>query len=213
MNLQKSLALMKDVLFPIFCVECHKEGEWWCENCRAKQVIPLIQTQLNLSSNLNLITALFPYQEGEIIAKLIHEFKYRYVRDLASLWRAILAKSNFQTSAILIVPVPLHSRRERDRGFNQAKIIADLLGDFLGIPVESKSLVRVRSTDQQAKLSKVAREENVRQAFAWQGASPPRLVLIVDDVYTTGATMQECARVLKEVGVSQVEGFVLGKAV
>jgi ComF family protein len=109
-----------------------------------------------------------------------------------------------------IVPVPLHPRRHAERGFNQAELIAHIAADFIGKPVAT-TLRRTRYTENQAKLPKEEREKNIAGAFArHRGADAAgKRVLLVDDVYTTGATMQECARVLKAAGAISVSGFAV----
>jgi len=219
----------KDILFPVFCVECGGEGEWWCEKCLGKKKVqpmhwcPGCANEVAAGKRceackavayLDGVTALFNYEEGTPVAKLIHHFKYRYVREIGEIWRNLLTSI---PSLGAIIPIPLHPRRERERGFNQAKLLAEILSDELKIAghsaaIDDDNLVRKRFTRQQARLSKEERLENVTDAFIWRGQSPaPRLALLVDDVYTTGATMQECARVLKQHGTERVWGFVLGR--
>ncbi len=204
----KITSLIKDILFPIFCARCGKEGEWWCQACRAGLAL---ESEVAPRPYLDRITTLGAYREGEPLARLIRDFKYRYAQDSIKFWKDCILESGFKTNALAIIPVPLHTRRSRERGFNQAALIAEALGQSLGIPVVLGSLVRVRYTRQQARLNKASREENVRAAFAWRGETPPRHLLLVDDVYTTGATMQECARVLRTAGAEVAEGFALAR--
>jgi ComF family protein len=105
--------------------------------------------------------------------------------------------------------VPLFRARERDRDYNQSAVIAGCLGEKYSLPLDTKSLVRVRATKQQATLSREERYKNVQSAFVWQGGDVPKEVLLVDDVFTTGATLEACARALKEAGVEVVHGFTL----
>ena len=108
-----------------------------------------------------------------------------------------------------IVPVPLHPRRYAERGFNQARLLADILGQKIGRPVVDL-LKRDRYTLQQAKLSREERQLNVHHAFLNSNFNA-NAVLLVDDVFTTGATMQECARVLKASGVKKVIGLSVAR--
>ena len=111
-----------------------------------------------------------------------------------------------------IIPVPLHLRRERERGFNQSEIIAELFAKKFALEV-NKNLRRVIYTVQQVKLSGEERRANLKNAFDFRqnGQAIPEKVLLVDDVFTTGATMQECAKVLKNNGVKVVWGLALAR--
>ncbi|MFA5062302.1 MAG: ComF family protein [Patescibacteria group bacterium] len=205
---------VKDLFFPIFCAKCGREGEWLCENCLGK-----IETaKVNFDSvdlagtDLDGLFYLFYYNDQDFIAKLIRGFKYGYAREMAEIWKSFILKCDL-VSGFTIVPVPLHPRRQRERGFNQSQILAELLAEVFDLPIENKGLVRVRNTVQQAKLSGEQRKNNVKDAFAWKSAdAPPQNVLLVDDVYTTGATMAQCAKVLKQNGANKVRGFVLAKS-
>lgn len=171
------------------------------------------------------LTAFFDYKENTPLAKLIKMFKYNYTRDVEKLWRDILIcgvelGSNFGNNKNpAVIGIPLHPRRQRERGFNQSEILARVFLDVLkkdypqASYVENK-LIRSRYTEQQAKLSKDGRRKNVHEAFVWQSPEkPPNKVILVDDVFTTGATMEECARVLKQNGAKYVYGLTLGRAV
>lgn len=106
-----------------------------------------------------------------------------------------------------IVPVPLHSSKQRSRGFNQAELLAEALGEETGIPVR-RLLIKQKKTKDQKSLSKNQRKKNVKDAFAVDedraGQKMPESVLLLDDVCTTGSTLTACARVLKEKGVARV---------
>jgi len=106
--------------------------------------------------------------------------------------------------------VPLYPRRERERGYNQAKIIGQLLAGKLGCSFAPNALQRVRATRQQAALSRSERAENVRGAFISR-CLPAENIILVDDVFTTGATMNACASALKAAGARRVWGFALAK--
>jgi ComF family protein len=110
----------------------------------------------------------------------------------------------------LIVPVPLHRRRLRQRGYNQSLELARHLGAAWGISVAPEWLVRHRETSRQTSLSRQERSRNVRGAFAWKGpALGAKRVVLIDDVYTSGATANECAGVLKRSGAGTVEVLTL----
>jgi ComF family protein len=114
----------------------------------------------------------------------------------------------------LFVPVPLHPRREAKRGYNQANLLARALGDALEVPVASRLLQRSRATVSQTKLNRKQRRENVSGAFAYTNDIPldDMHLTLVDDVATTGATLEACADVLLAHGAECVNAFTLARA-
>jgi len=113
----------------------------------------------------------------------------------------------------LIIPVPLHRKRLLWRGFNQSTEISRIIGKRLDKPVLHKGLTRIRNTPPQTRLGREERQTNIKGAFR---AAPKQIrgkaILLVDDVYTTGATLRECARTLKRAGASRVDALVLARA-
>lgn len=230
--LEGIIEYLKDVLFPVFCVECGEEGEWWCGKCRDKiKEIGVFRCPVcsvatekgetckkcSAVSSLDGVTALFNYVEGNYLSKLIHLFKYQYAHDVNRAWQSIiqerLGDDFIPLASITIIPVPLYSRRERERGFNQANIIAQILHDKYAVALlDAINLARSRYTLQQAKLNREERLKNLDNAFVWRGnAKAPINALLVDDVFTTGSTMQECAKILKQNGTEKVWGFALAR--
>ncbi|MDZ7267155.1 MAG: hypothetical protein ONB54_07495 [candidate division KSB1 bacterium] len=118
-----------------------------------------------------------------------------------------------QAESTALVPVPLHPRRQRERGFNQSLLIAQALGRSWGLPVLSGALQRIRFTTPQVGLSAEQRAHNLAGAFAPGRPVPPsvRRVFVVDDVLTTGATVKECAAALHLAGIEQVFAIVLAR--
>lgn len=110
----------------------------------------------------------------------------------------------------VMVPVPVHPSRMRSRGFNQAELLARLMGKQLGIAVCAKGLKRVKKTLPQKQLDQAARFKNLQHAFV-PGRLPPEVktVLLIDDIYTTGSTLESCARALRSMGVEKVYGLTL----
>ncbi|HYF63387.1 MAG TPA: ComF family protein, partial [Herpetosiphonaceae bacterium] len=114
-------------------------------------------------------------------------------------------------AAAALVAVPLHPDRQRERGFNQAALLAGELSRLWEIPLVD-GLARVRATDHQVGQNLRERELNVSGAFAWTGAAPPPTVLLIDDVLTTGATLLACSAALAEAGSGVVEALTLARA-
>ncbi|OGH71163.1 MAG: hypothetical protein A2921_03215 [Candidatus Magasanikbacteria bacterium RIFCSPLOWO2_01_FULL_43_20b] len=225
----KILQISKDCLFPIFCLGCDKEGEWVCADCFGKidlrgvfycpvcyrpngngACCAVCQPQ----SCLDRAVAIAVYQEENLVGKLIKALKYNYAEEIIAVFAKmidgfLIHQLGVLSEIDLIVPVPLHRRRFAERGFNQARLLADILGQKIGRPVVDL-LKRDRYTLQQAKLSREERQLNVHHAFV-NSDFRANAVLLVDDVFTTGATMQECARVLKSSGVKRVIGFSVAR--
>ena len=113
-----------------------------------------------------------------------------------------------------LVPVPVHRERLRERGYNQAELIARAMGSAVGLPVIDR-LERVRPTTKQHRLDRAARLANLRAAFSVRAAatSMPAAVIVVDDIVTTTATLEACASVLRSAGVREVYGFAVAREI
>ncbi len=207
---QGLISRVKDLLFPKFCAGCGQEGSWLCADCLPE--INTLKTEKAVA-NLDGITALFDYGENTA-SKLIKMFKYNYLLEIADIFEKIInaTKFNYNWQDFVIMPVPLHARRERERGFNQAEILGKIFSEKFGLSI-NKNLQRAIYTTQQAKLSREERLLNLENAFIWADKAKiaPEKVLLVDDVFTTGATMQECAKVLKNNGTKVVWSLVLAR--
>jgi len=156
---------------------------------------------------------------GGTLKDVILLFKYRKYAPL-SLPLAVFADAclgpdaPLWEKADLLVPVPLHPSRRRERGFNQARLLAQDLGRRRGLAVLAGSLVKVRNAPAQAGLRAADRERNVRRAYAVRHAErvQDKTLILVDDVTTTGSTIRECARVLKEARAKEVRTITLAQA-
>ncbi len=192
-----------------FCATCSEpfsgaiEGTFSCPNCRHR--------------HFAFECAAASFRARGLVRELILRFKYQhhyYLRRQLGLWLAAsLADERIRRQpADAIVPVPLHPRRERERGFNQAAAICPFLGRQAGLPTWP-ALRRERFTGTQTHLSRGQRLRNLRGAFTavprWpvQGAH----LLLVDDVFTTGATVHECARVLRHAGAASVRVLTIAR--
>lgn len=139
----------------------------------------------------------------------IYQFKYHNQRRFAAYYADELARAFSPVlktwNPDLIMPIPLHRKRRKIRGYNQALLVAEALGERTRLPVDTKSLVRVRYTSPQKKLDPVSRKRNLERAFAVKESFVPvSTVLLIDDIYTTGNTLDAAATKLKERGVGKV---------
>ena len=149
----------------------------------------------------------------------IHEFKYNGVPGLAEPFAGLMADAWAGASAAaglsvdLIVPVPLHVGRLRERGFNQSERLAFFVSPAIGAPMTPRALARIRHTEHQARLGPEERKRNVQGAFAADESwCAGRRVLLVDDVLTTGTTLCECAAALLAASAEQVSALTLARA-
>ena len=146
------------------------------------------------------------------VDRIIHALKYGHQLAVATWCGQQLAKCLTAHEADLVIPLPLHADRMRQRGFNQSAEIARVLGNCLNLPVDRSNVVRTRATPPQAELPYKARHKNVRGAFECHADFSGRRLLLIDDVMTTGASTNECARILKLHGAESVTVGVIARA-
>lgn len=221
-----------DVLFPSSCLGCEKEGSFLCDSCLwtipvnevqacpvCKKPSPYGKTHDGKCAGQTPLSGLIVaarYTGNPLLEKAITQFKYRYSRELSGqlgkLLHEVLKKNGGMGEGTIIVPIPLHPSRKRWRGFNQAEALADEVGKALGAPVVH-ILKRKKKTRQQAKLSRTERLENVKGAFALSEGQgyPGARILLVDDVSSTLATLEEAAKVLRDAGYTKITGAVLAR--
>ena len=155
-----------------------------------------------------------PFQYQQPLVYLIHQLKFARQLSMARLLGRLMTEhfANRPGLPDCLIPVPLHPKRLRERGFNQAMEISRVLGKGLNIPVLSRSCRRVKFTVAQSLLPLKKRRANVRNAFQVHGGLKDRHVAIVDDVLTTGNTANELARCLIRAGAKRVEVWVVARA-
>ncbi len=217
-----------DLLFPPKCGGCQTAGSLWCEVCRAavkpigppwceKCGEPFITVELCANCRTHPLqiekirsVALF---EGPL-RQAIHRFKYERLAGLAEPFGEMLADywRAEQLTADWLIPVPLHPSRERDRGYNQSELLARSLARRVDVPVSGRGLRRTRATAVQMTLNAAQRRENVANAFECiearvRGAQ----IIVLDDVCTTGATLDACAQAALKAGAASVMGLTLAR--
>lgn len=237
-NFRRLARLALDLIFPVTCLGCGQEGVLACPSCLTlvpepdAQVCPLCKTPYQHNgatcakcrgkTALDGLLVARPYR-FRLVAELIYALKYRFleraVPPLVDLLEESLAHHSLPLPD-LIIPVPLHPRRLRFRGFNQAELLARelarRLAPGLGIPIDTTVLERIRFTKPQMQTeTRAERLHNLAQAFAARpevaGPVVGKYIWLIDDVATTGTTLDECARVLKAAGARQVWGVVIAR--
>ncbi len=215
-----------DVLFPQECLYCHKEINRpypLCRKCEEAVTLFSSWTVSNSSCrHLSMLGAASSYQ-NPILRKTIHFFKYKQIISLQLPLSRLLIKfiernnylSSFPKEGIYVIPIPLFPRKRKERGFNQAELLAQPVALYFHWHYSPHFLQRIRNNPPQAQLEdKEKRKGNVKGIFNLQPSAKQlkgKIVLLVDDVFTTGATMEEAAKVLKKSGVKKIIGLVLAK--
>ena len=203
-----------DLIFPIACQNCDTEGEWLCQNCFQELQSSLVdQVKLKKVKYFERLWVVANYHQ-ELLSNILHIFKYKYVEDIGIFLSRIVVdflkdKDNCQFD--YVVPVPLSKKRKLIRGYNQSEIIAQYISQELGWPLSTTGLIRKIHTHTQVGLDSQQRLKNVRNIFIVnsQADFKNKKILLVDDVITTGATMRECAKILRNSGAQEVHGIVI----
>ncbi len=217
-----------NLLFSKFCFNCRKEGSYLCQDCQALLDISTIHKYYS-AQYLDDLYCSTDYN-NHLIKKLIHSFKYHpFVRELSQSLSSIII-SHFQlidnkpdfypcskrakvASNYVLVPVPLEKKRIKRRGFNQAELLAQELSCFLKLAVISNCLIKIKKTLPQVNLNNKNRKDNLKGTFCLKNKQfiKNKNILLIDDVYTTGSTLNECAKVLKKAGAKKVIGIVIAR--
>lgn len=235
LNLKK---FVLNTLFPQFCINCRKEGSPICGDClslidvseyvfcpfcaKPHRVFEKGLCQTHQNRHLNGLFSAASYQQS-LVKKLIRSFKYSpYLKSLGPflayliIAHFVLTKNSlFQQGGenSVFIPMPLYKSKKRKRGFNQSEIIAKELSLALNIPFETNILIKTKKTQSQTNLTKEQRAKNIKNAFKTKNPSEieGKIVFLVDDVFTTGSTMEEAAKTLKKAGAYQVWGLAVAR--
>lgn len=233
--------LLRDTLFPRSCGVCEKPGTILCSKCfhslprRSSQVCGNCGVRetpfgrscfecIGIPAHDGIFAA--THYDDPNISQLIHLFKYRFIRDLETPLGAILAESVLQSEIPLpdaILPVPLHPRRERWRGWNQSALLADALirniAPDIAPPLFHRLLIRNRFTAPQMSIrDRTRRKQNIKNAFSLNERSldipfdiSGKRLWLIDDVAASGSTIDACAATLKKHGAAEVFGIVVAR--
>ncbi len=240
MSLNETLRDITDVIFPPRCLGCAEilpnlHLQTFCVSCREKirfitgSHCPICGIAffdspapdhfcgncLEKKPSFGLARAVACYET--LILDAIHQFKYGRDISTGSALAVFMAEFDFPdfnfTDYSIIIPVPLHIERLRERGFNQALILAKAIGKKYSIPVNFSLLKRTKSTLTQTGLDKSQREKNIRGAFTVtdKAQAKGKNIILIDDVYTTGATLNQCAKTLIKAGAGKVAALTLSR--
>ncbi|MFA5000438.1 MAG: ComF family protein [Patescibacteria group bacterium] len=225
-------SFLLNLLFPINCLGCGQEGDWLCSACFKKITFGQRQKMNLKTPDLDQVFIAGDYNDP-LLAGLIKKFKYNFIaalgpilaRWLIMFWSGQVASQAFDMGArpladkpnnFLVIPIPLAQKRLRWRGFNQAEIIAREFSAAFGYPLNCRDLKRSGRRRRQASLSEKERFNNIKGVFSWHGKplgedSSGTTIILIDDLITTGATLNEAARTLKAAGAKQIYGLILAK--
>lgn len=234
------LNFLLDILFPWQCLYCQKEvGNDYplCQDCFHQILIfddficPVCQKRLSSyhqkhhscqgKTHLTALGIVSSY-ENSILKETIHYFKYKQIKNLVqplSLLAIQFLENNFHFSQLpknnlLIIPLPLHLRKKKQRGFNQSELIAKKVADYFHLPISSDSLLRTINNPAQITMKNANdRKLNIQGVFQVKNGYnlKHKTIILIDDIYTTGATIEEAAKILKQAKVKQIIGLVLAK--
>lgn len=232
--LSRFASFFLEALFPRSCYGCNKTDTYLCRACRASIALPqplcphcgtrlpfgLLSPPCRRATRLDRLFCCGAYKT-EPMRAIIGDFKYNQAyalaTPLASFMAQWLAKNGyapmFARDDILLLPVPSHPKRMRQRGFNPAQRLAAALASELSLPLDSATLKKRRNNPQQMSLQREKRATNVEGAFSLPHpeAARGKVVVLVDDVLTTGATLRECAKAVRAARPKEVWALVLAK--
>ena len=230
--LQTIKNFLLDLVFPNHCLNCQEEGKLICENCLQK--LPIFNTiicpvcsrrlpgnepgqwrcKLHGAKTKLKFVAYSTLYDYRLAKKLIGTLKYHSVQELAELAGKFMIENlkQFELSNFLLIPVPLHKVKWRERNFNQAELLAKHISQETGLDY-ANMLTKIKNTQSQTELNFKDRQNNIKGVFRCQNPEiiKNKNILLVDDVITTGATLQECALVLKQNGAKTVGAVVFAR--
>ncbi len=225
----KGMAL--NLLLPQWCLGCGREGELICPSCRKN--LPRVTSPICPRCGIPQSSGILcpgcvswqqaidgirsPFRFGGVIRQAIHQLKYRNLRAITGTLAELLT-DYITTNPIpgeVLVPVPIHQKRMRERGYNQSELLSRELGRLVKLPVVADCLTRQRHNPPQARTAGISeRWSNVAAAFTCRDHRlKDKQIVLIDDVATSGATLDACASALKSAGASSVWGLTIAREV
>jgi ComF family protein len=199
----------------IVCTKCLFEMP---QNGYHNEIENPLQQRLSLRFPVKYAIALLKFSKNGRVQRLLHELKYKHHPEIGIVFGRIcaerLVESGFHNGIDIIIPVPLHSSRKRKRGYNQSAKFAAGISEGLNIPYSDELLVRKLKTDTQTLKTKLNRWENMKGVFGLKTATGVKgsRVLLVDDVVTTGSTLEACSEILFEGGCAEISVACIAEA-
>lgn len=225
------------IVFPNKCLKClNYSDQLICKSCFDSLIIhqhficpKCHKTFINLNHTecydnnfeIQSILCALDYQ-NPLIKDMVHKFKYQHLLSLKNVFKNVLNKSllihkqYLYQNNFIIVPVPLHKYKEKIRGFNQSSILAKLISEITDLKTYDNVLIRFKNNQPQAKLNNnLERQKNVSSIFkinvSYQQFIKNKKIILIDDVFTTGSTLNECAKILKQNGANTVIAICLAR--
>ncbi|MBI4272452.1 ComF family protein [Candidatus Uhrbacteria bacterium] len=216
---QKMKAAVLDIFYPRLCIACGSYGAWVCEPCAQKLPACSFGVASRQAQGIP-CHAVYSY-DSNMVRTIVHALKYEGVKELATFmscamsrwWRKNSVLNVLPLDRSILIPIPLHIKKLRERGWNQAELIAHELGSQLGVSVESGALIRTKNTQPQSSLSRQERILNMKDAFLCvpTASMEGKIIILIDDVATTGATLNQAASALRMRGGTDIRGFVCAR--
>lgn len=211
------LEFVLNFLFPPACSVCGKlDQNWLCPKCE-KRVERLEKSCVVEIENKKYEKLLYLFQYESLVRKLILRYKFLNKAYLNHFFANRIAQNQKNQELLkkydMIIPVPMHKKKMQKRGYNQTELVTNELEKRLGIPARKDILSKVVNTTTQSKLGGKARQSNIQHAFFIKNdiEVEDKKIILLDDIYTTGATSEECSRVLKAAGAREILVLVLAK--
>lgn len=232
----KLISFCLEIFFPKHCLGCQKSGTYLCQDCIA--CLDLLRDQYCLckkplifsgkchqckTKNLDGLYSGLSYQRN-LVKKIIHSFKYEpFIKELSQPLAFLIIEHFYllekqpsffiDKTNFILIPIPMYLKRLKWRGFNQAEEIAKELSKLLSIPIIFNCLIKTKETQPQTELNHDERKENIKGVFLIKNREKikDKEILLIDDVYTTGSTMEEAAKRLKRAGAKTVIGITIAR--
>ena len=235
-SLTKAKEITLDILFPPICIACeksllpHEKDRFICENCfsgiQINSTLTCPVCRARLADNKKICHKEASYRlaaaanyDNELVKNLIWQLKFQKKTVAAKILGEILflhlSSFRFPLASFLLIPIPLHKNRKRERGFNQSELIAEALEKKTGLPMVTNALIRIKDTPPQTETRDFEeRKKNMEKSFMvlYPDLIKNKNIILIDDVFTSGSTITEAVKTLKSHGAKRVIALTVAKA-